>query len=50
MEMIKNILHYFSYDAKQERYQQEMYNFLSQAVDRIHLEALEKEWDIKHRY
>lgn len=30
--------------------QDRMYNFLSQATDRVHLEILQKEWDrMKHR-
>jgi hypothetical protein len=48
MEMIKKILHYFSYEASQKRYQQKMNDFLSQATDRHHLEALEKEWDRRY--
>lgn len=41
-------MQYFSRDAAYERYQQRMNDFLSQATDRHHLEALEREWDQRY--
>jgi hypothetical protein len=45
LKIVKDIVYFFSAEAEYERYQSRMYNFLSQATDRIHLEQLEKEWD-----
>jgi len=46
---IKKILYHFSTEAKIERHQKAMYEFLSQAQDRVHLEALEREWERHHQ-
>ena len=46
---IKRVLYNFSTEAKMARYQKKMHDFLSQAEDILHLEALEKEWDKNYR-
>ena len=50
IEWITQFLYKFTAEAEAERYQKEMYNFLSQAEDILHLEVLEKEWDREHRH
>ena len=34
--------------SREEKDRREMVRFLSQATDRIHLEWLEREWEMKH--
>lgn len=41
--MLKFIKNLFSFPSEQER----MYRYLAQAVDVVHLEALQREWDSK---
>ena len=35
-------------ESREEKDRREMVRFLSQATDRLHLEQLEKEWEMKH--
>lgn len=39
--MLRYIKSIFAHRSEEER----MYNFLSQATDRVHLEYLQREWD-----
>ena len=45
MEFIKKLFYPFTAAAEFDREQRAMHAFLSQAVDRYHLEYLEREWD-----
>ena len=42
--LIKNVMYYFSDDARQQREAAAMNSYLSQATDLFHLEKLEREW------
>lgn len=42
--MFSRMKQYFSMEGQRQREQKRMYEFLSQAQDRVHLEYLEREW------
>jgi hypothetical protein len=50
IKIIKQVLSYFGKEAEIERKRKAMYDFLSQAQDRQHLEWLENEWFKTHGY
>jgi len=47
-KVIRDFLHSFSKEAEMERRRKEMHEFLAQAVDRRHLEYLERQWANRH--
>lgn len=47
---IKKLMHHFSNDAYRQRHLKAMNDYLGQAVDRVHLEQLEREWFKKNGF
>jgi hypothetical protein len=48
-KIIKNIRYKFSSEYAEKKRQQQLEDFLSQAIDRVHLEYLMAEWDRKNK-
>lgn len=44
-KLIRKVKNIFKMQTEHERENRRMYEFLSEAKDRIHLEVLQKEWD-----